>query len=41
MIKKHLKRYIYATYQRNFWKQLRKKNLETTKENVDTKENLC
>ena len=40
MIKKHLKLYIYVTYQKTFWKQLRKKTLEPIKENQDMKENL-
>ena len=41
MIKKHLKRYIYASYQITFWKQLQKKTFEPTEENADMKENLC
>ena len=41
MIKKHLKRYIYATYQRPVWKQLRKKTFEPTKENPDVKKTPC
>ena len=41
MIKKHLKRYIYAAYQRTLVKQLLMKTLEPTKENPDIKENLC
>ena len=41
MIKKHQKRYIYATYQRTLLKQLLKKSSEPTKENSDMEENLC
>ena len=43
MIMKYKERYIYiyATYQRTFLKQLRKKTLVPTKENPSTVENLC
>ena len=34
MIKKHQKRSIYATYQRNFLKQQLKKTFEPIKENL-------
>ena len=40
MIKKHLKRFTYATYQRTFLKQFLKKTFKPTKENPDMKENL-
>ena len=40
MIKKDLKRYTYATYQRNFLKQLLKKTFQPNKENQDMKESL-
>ena len=40
MIKKHKERYIYATYQRTFLKQLLKKTFKPTKENPSTVEKL-
>ena len=40
MIKKHQKRYTYATYQNTFLKQLIKKTYEPTKENPNIEENL-
>ena len=40
MIKEHLKRLTYATYQRTFLKQLQKKTFEPIKENSGMKENL-
>ena len=40
MIKKDLKRYTYAAYQRNFLKQLLKKTFQPNKENQDMKESL-
>ena len=41
MIMKHKKRYIYATYQITFLKQLLKKTFKPTKENPSTVENMC
>ena len=43
MIKKNQKRLIYATYQRDFLKQLLRKTFERepTKENPNIEENLC
>ena len=41
MIKEHQKSYIYETYQITFLKQLLKRTLESTKENLRMKENLC
>ena len=40
-MKKHQKRYIYATYQITFLKQLLKRNFELTKDNPNMEQNLC
>ena len=40
MVKKHQKRFVYATYQSTFLKQLLKKTFEATKENPNMEENL-